>query len=106
MSPWHAVGVPDEAWDGHLHGERVAGIDLVLVRVSGAWHALSDECTHAGCLLSEDGELLDGVLICNCHGSEFAPASGELVMGPADEPLETFAVRNVDGRVEVELPEA
>jgi len=105
MSPWHAVGVPEEAWDGHLHGERVAGIDLVLVRVSGAWHALSDECTHAGCLLSEDGELLDGVLICNCHGSEFVPASGELVMGPADAPLETFAVRVVEGRVEVELPE-
>ena len=71
----------------------------------GAWHALSDECTHAGCLLSEDGELLDGVLICNCHGSEFVPASGELVMGPADAPLETFAVRVVEGRVEVELPE-
>ncbi len=63
----------------HLHGERVAGVDLVLVRVAGAWLALSDECTHAGCLLSEDGELLDGVLICNCHGSEFAPASGELL---------------------------
>jgi nitrite reductase/ring-hydroxylating ferredoxin subunit len=105
MSPWHPVGAPEEAWDGHLHGERVAGLDLVLVRVGGEWRALTDECPHAGCLLSEDGELLDGVLICNCHGSEFAPATGQLLTGPADKPLETFAVRVVEGLVEVELPE-
>jgi nitrite reductase/ring-hydroxylating ferredoxin subunit len=68
----------------------------------GSWHALADECTHSGCALSEDGELIDGVLICNCHGAEFALESGAVIEGPADGPLETYAVRRVsEGVVQV-----
>jgi 3-phenylpropionate/trans-cinnamate dioxygenase ferredoxin subunit len=103
VSAWHAVEPPTSAEDGHLHAARVAGVDLVLVRVDGAWHALADECSHAGCSLSDDGELYAGVLICNCHGSEFSPLTGALVTGPADEPLATYPVRVVEGRVEVEV---
>jgi nitrite reductase/ring-hydroxylating ferredoxin subunit len=103
MSPWHAVALPVDAGEGTLVASRVAGYPIVLVRAGGAWHALADECTHAGCPLSEDGELVDGVLVCNCHGAEFALATGEVLEGPADAPLETYAVRAVEGGVEIEL---
>jgi nitrite reductase/ring-hydroxylating ferredoxin subunit len=73
----------------------------VLVHSGGSWHALSDECTHTGCALSEDGELVDGVLICNCHGAAFALETGAVIEGPADGPLETYAVRVSEGVVEV-----
>jgi nitrite reductase/ring-hydroxylating ferredoxin subunit len=44
---------------------------------------------------------VDGVLICNCHGAEFALETGAVIEGPADGPLETYAVRVVEGAVEV-----
>jgi 3-phenylpropionate/trans-cinnamate dioxygenase ferredoxin subunit len=103
MSAWHAVAVPEGAADGALVAARLAGYSVVLVRHAGAWHALADECTHTGCPLSEDGELVDGVLICNCHGAEFALDTGEVVDGPAEAPLETYRVRVVEGAVEVEV---
>jgi nitrite reductase/ring-hydroxylating ferredoxin subunit len=95
VSEWRTVDVPGTASEGELVARRVAGHALVLVYSGGSWHALDDECTHSGCALSEDGELIDGVLICNCHGAEFALESGAVIEGPADGPLETYAVRRV-----------
>jgi nitrite reductase/ring-hydroxylating ferredoxin subunit len=103
MSPWHAVPVPDDAGEGALVPARVAGYSVVLVRAADAWHALADECTHTGCTISEDGELVDGVLVCNCHGAEFELATGAVLEGPAEAPLDTYAVRVVEGLVEVEI---
>ena len=103
MSAWHPLDVPEEAAEGAIAAARVAGYPLVLVYSDGHWHALSDECTHTGCPMSEDGELVDGVLVCNCHGAEFALETGAVLEGPADGPLETYAVRVVEGVVQVEL---
>jgi nitrite reductase/ring-hydroxylating ferredoxin subunit len=101
MSAWHAVEVPAGAEEGRLVAARVAGYPLVLVFSCGGWHALGDECTHTGCPLSEDGELVEGVLVCNCHGAEFELATGAVVEGPADGPLETYRVREGLEGVEV-----
>jgi nitrite reductase/ring-hydroxylating ferredoxin subunit len=103
MSAWHVVSVPEGAADGTLVAARIAGSPVVLVRSGDAWHALADECTHTGCPLSEDGELVDGVLVCNCHGAEFELATGAVIEGPADGPLETYAVRVCEGLVEVHV---
>jgi nitrite reductase/ring-hydroxylating ferredoxin subunit len=101
VSGWHPVDGPEDAPEGRLVAARVAGHPLVLVRSGGSWNALSDECTHTGCPFSEDGEVVDGVLVCNCHGAEFEIATGAVIEGPADGPLETYAVRVVAGTVEV-----
>jgi nitrite reductase/ring-hydroxylating ferredoxin subunit len=103
MSGWHAVEVPATPAEGELVPARVAGFPLVLVHSAGRWFALDDECTHTGCALSEDGELVDGVLICNCHGAEFALETGAVIEGPADGPLVTYAVRVSEGAVEVQV---
>ena len=104
MRAWHAVSVPEDAGEGALVGARVAGYSVLLVRAAGAWHALADECTHTGCPFSEDGELVDGVLVCNCHGAEFELATGAVIEGPAEGPLDTYPVRVVEGIVEVAIP--
>ena len=101
MTRWHAVEVRTDVADGVLQGARVAGYDLVFLCVAGSWRAYADECPHVGCQLSQDGELVDGVLICNCHGAEFDAASGGLLEGPAESPLEPYPVRVVEGRIEV-----
>lgn len=65
-----------------------------------AW-AIEDRCSHAACSFSADGEVVDGVAICNCHGSEFDVFTGEVLRPPARRPVRTFAVSFVDGGFEV-----
>lgn len=66
---------------------------ISVARVDGRLYAFDDICTCAdeGCPLS--GGLLTGTTItCQCHGSRFDIASGEVVSGPATEALRTYAV--------------
>ena len=66
---------------------------LVLVRHAQGWAAAVDSCPHAGCSLSEMGELFDEtVLVCNCHGSEFDLLTGQVLRDPAEAPLRVFRV--------------
>jgi Rieske Fe-S protein len=58
----------------------------------GDYRAFSAACTHGGCTVQE----VDEVIGCLCHGSEFDVATGDVVKGPATEPLESFTV-TIDG---------
>lgn len=55
---------------------------------------LSAICTHQGCTVVPDGE----VLACPCHGSVYE-LSGEVRRGPAEKSLAPFAVTITDGQV-------
>ncbi len=50
----------------------------------GSYVAYSATCTHQGCQV---GEVVDGEIVCPCHGSHFATEDGAAVTGPATEPL-------------------
>lgn len=52
------------------------------------YSALLMECTHRGCELEPQGD----VLYCPCHGSEFSN-KGEVKNPPAQENLKTFQVK-------------
>ena len=74
-----------------------------VVRVEDRLYAFRDLCTCAeeACPLS--GGLLEGTtLMCQCHGSRFEITTGAVLNGPATEPLTVFAVREVDGEIQVE----
>jgi cytochrome b6-f complex iron-sulfur subunit len=49
--------------------------------------ALNARCTHLGCAV----EVLGGKFDCPCHGSQF-DLDGNVVLGPAMDPLEKFTV--------------
>jgi thiosulfate dehydrogenase [quinone] large subunit len=57
--------------------------DIVVRRGNGSLAAFSAVCTHAGCQVG----FQSGVIFCPCHGSEFDPATGAVLRGPAVTPL-------------------
>jgi nitrite reductase/ring-hydroxylating ferredoxin subunit len=76
----------------------VDGVASAAVRTASGWVVVPDACTHAACRFTLDGEVFDGsVLACNCHGSEFDLASGEVLLGPAEVALPVTALAVVDG---------
>ena len=76
---------------------------LALAKSQERWFVFRDECTHAACAFSQDGEVMDTTLICNCHGAEFDLLTGAVLQGPAEEPLKVFPVQVVENRLEVSL---
>ena len=53
----------------------------------GSYLALRMQCTHKGCAVNET----PAKFVCPCHGSEFS-LKGEVLTGPAKEPLPSFIV--------------
>jgi nitrite reductase/ring-hydroxylating ferredoxin subunit len=81
----------------------IDGVPILLASADERWYAIEDRCSHAGCAFSADGELDGTTLICDCHGSEFDIRTGEPLVMPANQPIRSYAVRETDGRLEVEL---
>lgn len=79
------------------------GVEVALARVGEAWFAVEDRCSHAGCPFSSEASIEDGRIVCNCHGSEFELATGEVVRGPAENPVRTFPVRLNGDVIEVDV---
>lgn len=70
----------------------------VLVRMpDGEFVLYSAECTHKGCTVGYEPE--GQYLICPCHKAKFRAEDGEVVSGPAKEPLPKLAVEVEDGKV-------
>lgn len=67
-------------------GGRVAGVSR---DEQGRLHSVSAVCTHMGCLLGWNP--VDRTWDCPCHGSRF-DADGEVLHGPATEPLAKIAL--------------
>ncbi len=76
------------------------GRAILVVRQGSQVYAISDVCTHMGGPLSE-GTLAEGCVTCPWHGSVFALGDGRVQAGPATAPVDAFAVRLRDGKIEV-----
>lgn len=71
---------------------KVVGAEPVCIgRDTGGVYAMTLTCTHSGCDMGENGTVSSQGLVCGCHGSEF-DANGNVVYGPARQPLDHFAV--------------
>ena len=68
-----------------------------LTRTSRGIVAFDTRCTHLGapCVLSES------LLQCPAHGSVFDPENGEVVRGPAVEPLKSYRTLEVNGEIRI-----
>ena len=69
-----------------------------LTRTSrGVVMAFDSKCTHAGVPTSVSGSQLK----CPAHGSVFNPENGEVVRGPALEPLRSYRTIEADGEIRI-----
>ena len=89
--------------DGVYVTETPDGDPLMLLLVEAedeepTVYGLSAVCTHRGCTGQDNWVIQDEVVVCACHGSQFS-FDGEVVKGPATEPLATFEVKIEDEMV-------
>lgn len=78
-------------------GLVLADLDLVVTQpVEGEFAAFSATCTHQGCAVTE---VVDGQIVCPCHGSTFSITDGAPTAGPAEQPLPPRAVSLQGGRI-------
>ncbi len=71
---------------------------VALWNSGGKLSCSGDRCPHAGATLSE-GEMVNGVVTCPLHGSQFDVVSGERVRGPADIGIDVYDVVEESGRI-------
>jgi Rieske Fe-S protein len=65
-------------------GEIVAEKYVVTQPTEGEFMAFTAICTHQGCVVAS---VSDNTIQCDCHGSQYDAATGEVTKGPAPEAL-------------------
>jgi nitrite reductase/ring-hydroxylating ferredoxin subunit len=88
--------------EGELAAFEVGGESVAVANVGGTLHAFGNTCTHLQCSLAE-GELEGTTVTCPCHGSQFDVTTGQLLRGPAHEPVPSYPVHVENEALQVEL---
>lgn len=96
---WIDVGAAEDFPEGEVRGVTVASRQIAVVRTPDGLHAIDGRCPHQGGPLA-DGTVCGGALRCPWHGYDFALDSGKGVGNELE--ADTFAIRESEGRVEVE----
>ena len=66
---------------------------ILLCRIAGKYHAVSNICSHARVLLSK-GRLRGTTITCPLHGARFDVTSGKCLGGPAFQDIASYPVRD------------
>ena len=101
MAEFMNVGKSDEVGEGSAMGFDLGGVPVGVARVGGRLFAFGDICTHRQCNLAMGGEIEGTTIECECHGSIFDMATGEVVQGPATDPIQIYGVEESDGEIRV-----
>lgn len=74
---------------GSLHS--LGATAACIGRDANGIYAMTLTCTHQGCNMAVNGNVSPSGIACTCHGSRF-DANGNVKSGPANDPLQHFAV--------------
>jgi nitrite reductase/ring-hydroxylating ferredoxin subunit len=96
------VAALDQLGSRELAAFAVGGNRIAIASVGGAFYAFGDTCTHQGCSLAE-GDMEGTTVTCPCHGSQFEVTTGDVLRGPAREPVRSYPVRLESGMLRVEV---
>ncbi|MGH9338571.1 MAG: Rieske (2Fe-2S) protein [Acidobacteriota bacterium] len=79
------------------NGQRIA-----IFNVNGAFHAISDTCTHRGGPLSQ-GKVEGSTVTCPWHGAQFDIRTGNVLTPPAPTGVASYKVVVEDDEIKIEL---
>jgi uncharacterized membrane protein/nitrite reductase/ring-hydroxylating ferredoxin subunit len=86
------IGRTDELGIDQMKLLRVDGRRLVLARTAEGHVVFEDRCTHRGGSLA-GGAIINGIVQCPWHGSQFSALQGGVHRGPAEDPVKTWKVQ-------------
>ena len=92
MQEFVKVAKTSDLSPGEIVLVEVGDEPILLSNVDGKFYAIGEVCTHAFGSLS-DGEVEGDLVQCPNHASRFNLKTGEVVDGPADEPVPCYSVR-------------
>ncbi|MGQ0619767.1 MAG: Rieske (2Fe-2S) protein [Panacagrimonas sp.] len=103
MSTLHPLLPAEELFEGEIKNAVLPdGTRIAIYHLNGGYYVTDDTCTHEAASLSEDG-MIDGTnVICGWHFCGFDIATGVANISPCSEPLRTYPVKIIDGRIHVE----
>ena len=104
MSRSIPVATLDELPSGTMKMVQVDGVDILLVNLDDALHAMQGICSHEYFELDK-GFLTGDSLTCALHLSRFDIETGEALDPPAELPLVKYPVTVEDGSVVLHLPD-
>ena|SRR5437588_311551 len=102
MNEWRSVARDADLVEGDMLLYEQGDILIGIARANSAVYAFDDTCTHEECSLTE-GRLDEDEVVCQCHGSVFNITTGEVLLGPATEPIRTYPVQVQDGEIRVQV---
>jgi Rieske Fe-S protein len=74
----------------------IGGSPVIVARPSAQQVAcFSAICTHQGCTVEPSGDKLN----CPCHGSQYDALTGQVLRGPAPDPLPEIGVTVKNGEI-------
>lgn len=85
-----------------MNGIQGEGKRLFIANVNGSFYACSSRCTHMGGPLNE-GKLEGKIVTCPWHGSKFDVTNGEVIQGPAAQPIPSYKTEVRETEVFIEL---
>ena len=71
------------------------GKPYIVTRTNGGLVAFDNICTHEGCGV----ELEHKKFICKCHMSTFDNINGKALSGPANSPLRSYEIKELNGEI-------
>jgi len=88
-----------------MRGFDLDGRGIAVVRIQDRFYAFDNFCTHeAVTFTSGYGLVAKDRVVCMLHSSAFNVATGEVVAGPAPDPLQIYEVQIHDNEVFLLIP--
>jgi anthranilate 1,2-dioxygenase ferredoxin subunit len=97
---WQDVGIEAQFSEDEPAQVVVNQQPVAVFRVDGEWFALHDLCSHGHARLSE-GFVENGCVECPLHQGLIDLRTGAPCSAPITEPVRTYPIRVMNGRVEV-----
>jgi NAD(P)H-dependent nitrite reductase small subunit len=98
---WETICATSQVSEDYPFGAKVAGKDIGVFLVDGAYYAIENICPHAYALLSQ-GFVEDGKVECPLHEAVFDIRSGRCLREPGGRDLTTYPIRVEGSQVQID----